>query len=348
MLRLRPYINSVKRRIKASVSLSGASARVDVIAPASKSHFDALLALPDEKERVSKTIANHDVALHLRFFEPQDMQHVPVLRFELHDALVVFNGVFAQNGTFNRAGPLDHHDILRGPIVPLEQAAYCLEDRSYFFFGHWMRSFAQCLLAEPDMPLLHFAPKTWTHAPKYEDVFGLPSLAPAQYHVSKLLMFQDFSQSVHKARRYQTLRDRLHSRIAPAPGARRNVYLKRGRTGAARLIANEADLERTLVDMGFDIVDLATETIDDIMAKCVGAEIALTIEGSHADHLHWLLKPGGTLWILNPSDHFNTSQFGVAQSMGNRTACSVILPTGVAKYTVDLARLQATYNLILK
>ncbi|MEY1556923.1 glycosyltransferase 61 family protein [Yoonia sp. R2331] len=286
--------------------------------------------------------------MHLRYFEPQEITHAPVLQYNLRDVLVLFNGVFARGGSFNRAKGLDHRALLTDPIHELDEAAYCLEDRSYFFFGHWLRSFAQCLLPAKDTQRIHFAATSWGHAGAYERIFDLPSLTNGQYHVARMALFQDFAQSPHKAERYKELRRRMFEHGAASVRDGKKVYLKRGATGAARLISNEDALEKALDVMGFDVIDLATTPIQEMIARCVGAEVALTIEGSHTDHLHWLIKPGGTLWVLNPSNHFNTSQFGVALSMGNRAACNIITEDGDAAYRVDLARLQDTYDLILK
>lgn len=347
MRRLRPYTNSLRRRVFGSYRLEDLASQVEELAPEYTGQFDALIALPDEGGRVTATIARHNLDMHLRYFAPQKVVHHAVRRYELNDVLVAFNGVFARGATFNRFGALDRRALLRDPITPLAQASYCLEDRSYFFFGHWMRSFAQCLLADSASPLLHFAPKNWDHAPHYETLFDLKSQPAGLYHVEKMTLFQDYAQTDHKAKRYDILRARLQGAVPPAPGAKPYVYLKRGQTGAARLVANEDALERQLEQMGFDIIDLATTPLDQIHARAVGADIAMTIEGSHADHLHWLIRPGGTLWVLNPADHFNTSQFAVAQTMGNKTACSVITPSPDG-YQVDLTRLNRTFDLVLR
>lgn len=348
MLRLRPYLNVARRRLFGNRTLRDECRDVHEIHPQSKGRFDPVIAVPGEKARVTATIANHDLQKHLKFFGPQDVVHAPVIRYRMSSALVLFNGVAGPTRNFNRRGPLRHRDILRDPIHRLDKAAYCLEDASFFFFGHWMRSFAQCLLAEADTPLLHFAPHSWTHAPAYETLFGLRSLPAGHYHVENLTLFQDYAQSPHKAARYRQLRQRLQDQIGKDPQSKGRIYLKRGTTGAARLIEDEARLEDELDRLGFETVDLSSVTIDDLIRRCTGADIALTIEGSHADHLHWLLKPGGTLWILNPADHFNTSQFAVAQVMGNKTACSVIEPAGNQTYRVDMDRLKDTFELILK
>jgi hypothetical protein len=324
--RLRPYINGLKQRAFGPLAHEAQFSSVEIIHNQSETDFKPVISLPDEPEKVTATIANHDLERHLRFFRHQRITHAPVLRYELRDALVLPNGLSGTQRNMNRAGKLDHEYIFKQPIEHLETASYCLEDRAFFFFGHWLRSFAQCLMADNETPLLHFAPPSWHHAATYEDLFKLKSLPMGLYIVDRLILFQDFAQSFHKAQRYGILRERLQKRIERSSEARNWIYLKRGGTGAPRLIHDEERLEGQLQKLGFDIIDLACTPIDEIHRRCIGAEIAMTIEGSHADHLHWLLKPGGTLWILNPSDHFNTSQFAVAQSMGNHTACSVIEP----------------------
>ena len=334
------------RRFGQSVSLAAASVVAEEIAPQTTVFCDAVIALPDEKERITQTIARHDLANHLRVFEPREVTHAPVMRYVLKDALVVHNGLFAKQLTYNRWGALDHRKVLFGAIIELDEAAYCLEDRSYLFFGHWLRSFAQCLLADDKAPFIHFPDHAWTHAMTYESTFGLPSLDSGHYAVKELTLFQDFAQSPHKAARYRELRQRMQSHHPMGAAGHKHVYLKRGNTGAARVIVNEDQLEKNLLEMGFDIVDLANTPIEQIFARLSGAEIALTIEGSHADHLHWLIKPGGTLWVLNPSNHFNTSQFAVAQSIENRVACTVIDEVGTSSYEINVKRLRETFNLI--
>ena len=346
-IRLRPYVNSLKQRLFGRLRKDEQFSSIEIIHEKSETNFAPVISLPDEVQKITGTIANHNLENHLRFFEPQRITHAPVLKYEMRDAFILPNGISGRHRNINRAGKLDHAYLFGQPTVHLDIATYCLEDRAFFFFGHWLRRFAQCLMADKEAPLLHFAPASWHHAPIYEDLFQLTSEPIGLYTVDRLILFQDFSQSPHKARHYNILRERLQERIERSSEAKNWIYLKRGGTGAPRLIQDEENLEGKLQNLGFDIIDLACTPIDEIHRRCVGAEIGLTIEGSHADHLHWLLKPGGTLWILNPSDHFNTSQFAVAQSMGNKTACTVIEPLENNKYHIDFNRLERALDLIL-
>lgn len=343
--RIWPYGNAALKRLRGIRRMPEAAHQTEELAPSVQQWMPPLIALGGQKEKVSATIARHSLTDHLRYFDGFTADHAAVIKYRIGPAYVFPNGCSTRGMTFNRWGPIDHKNLLTAPVVRFSKASYCLEDRSYLFFGHWIRSFAQALLADPAIPILHNAPEGWGHARGYEALFELPSPAGTHFLVDDLTVFQDYGQGPHKAARYHELRRRLQANFTESPTGRR-VYLRRGNSGARRAIMNEDALITALLPLGFQVVDVTTATAEELVAQLVGAEIAITIEGSHADHLHFAMKEGGLLLILNPSDHFNTSQFAVAHALGNRAA-TVILDrdTATGDYSVKIDDVHRTLDM---
>jgi capsular polysaccharide biosynthesis protein len=54
------------------------------------------------------------------------------------------------------------------------------------------------------------------------------------------------------------LRTRLASKLPPPQSRNDLIYLRRGKTGAARIVENEDEIERALLKQGFTIIDIAS------------------------------------------------------------------------------------------
>ena len=96
-------------------------------------------------------------------------------------------------------------------------------------------------------------------------------------------MIKDFSQNSLKRKRYKVLRDRIKARF---PGNVRGecVYLRRGQTGTPRIIQNEDQILDFLIKRNFLVVDVASDSLDNIVKALMNAKIVVTMEGSHISH----------------------------------------------------------------
>lgn len=122
-------------------------------------------------------------------------------------------------------------------------------------------------------------------------------------NIQELTIFTDFAQNSLKATRYRTLRSRLKQSFAYT-SVRPGVYIKRGITGEARVLDNEAAIEAALQQAGFDVIEPARLTASEISRRILGAQIIVSVEGSHLSHAIYSVADGGTFVVLQPPDRF--------------------------------------------
>lgn len=175
------------------------------------------------------------------------------------------------------------------------------------FFGPFLKdSLPLELLPDEGAHMIGLRTKTYGHETGYRTLFGLPAPSLVDHaHVRHLTFHDDVGQNSGKAARYQTLRDRLRLRLkVPSRQPPKGIYLKRGKTGEARLLTNEAVIEDHLAKLGFDIVEPATLSADEIARRTLDAPIVVSVEGSHMSHVVYSMAASGTLLVLQPPDRF--------------------------------------------
>ena len=96
------------------------------------------------------------------------------------------------------------------------------------------------------------------------------------------------------------------------------VYLRRGGTGVARKIQNEAEIVDALIKRGFKVIDLETDTLETILTTLVDAQIVVSIEGSHIAHCAFTIPGQSGLIVLQPPDRFVAVHRGWAECMSVR------------------------------
>lgn len=339
LYRLSPYLGGLRRRI----GLSAWEPETICLQQAEEDELPAVSALPNQRARVTATVDNNAPA-HLAYFDGGPVTHAACERRTYKDAFVFANGFTAQGRNFNRLGQLKHFSLLTGPVRELPEAHYCMEDRAYHFFGHWLRCFATALLVQDDAPILHTPDPTWMHAADYEAAFGLQAAPGVQFWVERLHVYKDYALNESKRRRLHTLARRLRSCFPPVASAPRHVYLRRGGTGVPRHIAEEETLIAALCRSGFAILDVEGSTLAELMATLSGAKIVISVEGSHVNHALFAMAPGGLLLLLNPADRFNAFHFSRAAAFGLRPA-TLVMPKVENGYHADPAEVLDTIAL---
>jgi hypothetical protein len=158
--------------------------------------------------------------------------------------------------------------------------------------------------------------------------------------VNDLTVFQDFSQSSEKRRRYKILRAKIAAKISGKnPGAL--IYLRRGNAGVARAVENEAEIENLLVSRGFTIVDPSAPNPGEMLATLMGANLIVSIEGSHLYPFLYTLSQNGSLLVLEPPDRFNLVARDASECLGIKFGFIVgaNVGTGYRFSTSDLLRM---------
>jgi capsular polysaccharide biosynthesis protein len=140
------------------------------------------------------------------------------------------------------------------------------------------------------------------------------------------------------------MRDRIQARFG-GNGSGNCVYLRRGSTGAARAVANEAALLEHFLRRNWQVLDVATASVDDIQLAVCRADVVVGMEGSHLNHAQISLRRGASMVILVPQDRFNTSHIGRCRA--HDVSPGMVVLTGSAKtgYHVDIEEVLRTIDL---
>ncbi|MDX8353079.1 glycosyltransferase family 61 protein [Cognatiyoonia sp. IB215182] len=175
------------------------------------------------------------------------------------------------------------------------------------FFGPFLKdSLPLELLTDQDTHAIAMPTRAYSHEAGYRALFDLPAPPVVEHaHVRRLTFYDDFGQNAGRGARYETLHQRLRDHLKPRDAdAPAGIYLKRGQTGEARILSNETELEDLLRTRGFDIVEPASLTAEEIAQQTLDAPIVISVEGSHISHVAYSMARTGTLLVLQPPDRF--------------------------------------------
>jgi capsular polysaccharide biosynthesis protein len=185
------------------------------------------------------------------------------------------------------------------------------------YFGHWLKDdCTQYLLAEEHGALSVPPLYTPAHQSLYESYFSQRWTPVSRARIDHLIVYQDFSQNSLKRRRYQVLTSRIRAQLVPNSPAL--VYLKRGTTGVARLVANEGEIIEALVKKGFVVVDIASDRLETIITSLMEAKIVVTVEGSHFWHCWFSPENRSGVITLQPPDRFTSIAKGWLDAVSAR------------------------------
>ena len=70
------------------------------------------------------------------------------------------------------------------------------------------------------------------------------------------------------------------------------------------MLVNEAAITRFLTDRGFEVIDPATASAEQIAVQTLEAKIVVGVEGSHLSHAIYTAADGCTFLVLQPPDRF--------------------------------------------
>jgi capsular polysaccharide biosynthesis protein len=162
----------------------------------------------------------------------------------------------------------------------------------------------QYLLAERTGAALAIRSPISDQQSQYAGYFGQDWTPTNRAVVDELIIYQDFSQNSLKRERYEILSRHIAQRFPNVGGRQKLVYLRRGTTGLPRLIENEAEFQEALVKNGFEILDVACDSLSHILSTLRHAKLVVSIEGSHNAHCCFSLEAGCGLLVLQPPDRF--------------------------------------------
>lgn len=302
-------------------------------------------ALPGMLDRVTGTDEHSTLDFHLGAALETSVTHDAVLRRTWRRALVRRSG-FTTWRKRERYGTGIAAAELLGPITPVPVLRYCHRGVAWQYFGHWLTDSIPSALIEPETGSLWMPHNpAWSHSPDYAATLSLPLLPDRPVLADELITYQDYSQGSHKIHRYQLIRDALQARYG-SPGETM-VYIRRGRSGAPRWIANEDSLVEQLVARNWRILDIVGTSVEEIQRTLCPARVVVSIDGSHVDHAHLSLRPGSAMVMLVPRDRFTMRQVGPSRAHGVKPGYVVLNGSVETGYAADPDEVLRTVDLAM-
>ncbi len=223
---------------------------------------------------------------------------------------VSLSGAFIYRGAAKSQpgfGPAEilHHE--RNVLHLLDEVHLMSNNAGSHFFGNFLLDdFPLGLIPEREAARIVMTTKPYEHEAGYRQIMSLER--PPRIHrarIRRLILYTDYAQNSYKQERYLDLRARMRDYFRDVtPPAGPGIYIKRGVTGEARLMSNEAEVERLLGQLGFDIVEPAHLGAEEVARRSLDAPIVVSVEGSHLSHAIYSAADHGAFLVLQPPDRF--------------------------------------------
>lgn len=324
--------------------LGPSSPDTEVIQPEETEAVRPPAFLPGMLERATGTVEGNELSYYLQSAVETSVTHVPALRHVYRNALVRRKG-FATLRSSERMGRGYALGELLRRVTKVDTLRYCYSPVIWQYFGHWLTDGIPMSFIDPDRGDLWMPPMVGSgHSLEYLDVLGLAPMADPLVFAREMIAYQDYGQGSHKRARYREINKRIVARYdigaAEAP-----VFIKRGRTGVPRWIANEDALIDALVARNWKIVDIAKATVADMQKVLVRAPVVVSIEGSQLDHALLSMPEGASMVILEPQDRFLLRFLGICRARNIRPGFTVVEGSLANGYHADLDEILRTIDM---
>jgi hypothetical protein len=236
--------------------------------------------------------------------------------FLLRDALLFREHVYCGLYRGDLYSTLRWRALLRGETGELSQGILATTYSGTRWFGHFLHDELplQELVSSLGAGVGHLRP-SYKHEAGWRAALGVK--APPSYaslRVRELVLIDDCGQNPAKRSRYQKLR----SRMSGCPRGHDRIFLRRSRsTGSEdRHIVNSEEVEERLVREGFHVVDTGHITVDEMLKRCMGASIVVSVDGSHATPSFYFGRRGACLLFIYPPKRVSVLLPRLAQFYG--------------------------------
>jgi hypothetical protein len=278
--------------------------RCEVLCPAEDQESPPGICDPRDFERATACEATTTMEEERARMGGGVRHHGATILYEVEDA-ALWDGWFSSKGwhSWNALHPASWPG---GEPAQLDHAVCGSTFVGSFYFGHWLSDDLPLLLeaGRHGSPVIATARTPYTHEPGYLDMLDLHPQPLIRARFRRLTWIDNVAQNSYRAAQYRELRRRIRQQTAPV--ANRRVMLHRGRSGAHRVLVNEAELEAMLSKSGFEIVDPAQCTAREVAQACTGARIALCVEGSQLTHAFLgMAERGGIVAMIPPYRYIN-------------------------------------------
>lgn len=303
---LAPLLHRIRKRVSMARDLAKAARETVAVAEAETGLRTMAAFLPGQLDRVKGVQFQTTHQQEMDRITATPVHHAATMAYRLRDCLLIGGTLYSSGGG---------HQMLRDrpPLAAvidheIDQAAFVGTPVSDVYFGHYLvDDSATALLARDFAPIYRpfsYRHANWNHPLAYRQMMGIDWKTTGNARIKDAWVFHDVGMTQNRRKRLCTLRERLQAR--PSARSGHGVFLIRGETGSQpRLLRNEAVIAEGLAARGFEIVDPAKETADDIVRKLSGARIAIGVEGSSLGHALLTLADQGALLTIQPPYRFN-------------------------------------------
>jgi hypothetical protein len=305
-----PHANYIGRHLFGNIALKTIAHRQEVLCQQETIRVRPAIFLPGQLDRVTGTEAGTTIELEASIATTEILRPTPSIAYHIKDAILfdgsIYKGRFKSfiaARSFYRTPPADPEPRR------LKTAGLASSHLGSRFFGHWLiDDCTQYCLAEQDgHPLCLRGPTYPSHHKIYQMCLGQDWTPTDRAWIEDLIVYQDFfwgtAQDSLRRKQIQFLRERARAYLSPS-SAQSLVYLKRGSTGARRLIHNEGEILDVLTRNGFVVVDLDPDGLQQLLAVVANAKIVVSLEGSHVTHCAYSIPDNSGLVLLQPPDRF--------------------------------------------
>jgi capsular polysaccharide biosynthesis protein len=176
----------------------------------------------------------------------------------------------------------------------------------------------------------------------YERALGMRPWRASAARFEELLLFDDQPHNDHKRQRADRFRHKLAGeRVDRHPG----IFLLRGTSGARRILRNEREIaERLAARRGFQILEPRQASLDEIIARCSGAQVVAGVEGSHLVHGLMLMPADARAFVIQPPDRAVSALKKLTDRQGQDYALLVGVGTHEA-FSIDGDEVERTLDL---
>lgn len=299
-----PYARLVRRLFSGPVSLQSIAYRQDILCPEENETIRPAVFLPGQIEKVSASMRESTKEREIAAATSTTATHAPTIAYHIKDAVLLDGTIYARG---YKQFIADKSLFVSSVSEPRHLTSSALAS-SYIgtkYFGHWLIDdcLTYRLAQQSSTPLCLRSPNPSWHQKQYEDYFDQDWTPTDRALIDHLIVFQDFAQNSLKRERYNALRHCIKTRFQ-REGTNAYVYLRRGKTGAIRVIQNEDEIIDALVKRGFLVLDVASDSLDKIIKTLLNAKIIVTLEGSHAAHCVYTTPENSGLLLLQSPDRF--------------------------------------------
>ncbi len=336
MIPVRSYpLNSyLLRRLRRPPRFDAAAKVIEEVYPGEIVATPPIYMMPGDFEKI--TAVQHETTEEIERIrvEGQPREQGATRRLIYRDVLATPHGFYLANCGLQLSGGMRIGELLRARIHHEPKGFYATSQFSLRYFGHWLReALPSTLLKRPDEALYLPIPKAWRHAQSYADALGIDRLSADYVHFDEMVFADDLGHNSHQRARVREIYDRIQALCGEsgAPG----LYIRRGGSGAQRMLVNESEVIAALERRGFAVVSIS-DSLETIWKKAGGVPVVVSMEGSHHNHGLFAARPGALHVTINPADRFNTV-FADSVAVFDARLGTVVAPRAEGGYVVDVA-----------